>query len=363
MFRIILDLRTVLLLFVASGLFLTTCGYLKLSYVSFAWYFLVVLGLLVSIVLSPIRVPRKLNNLYARKDFLYFVNILFVLSSVAWIRFVYEIFIVNGAQSLIYLRSPEYALEGVYDDTFFNIFSRMYLFTIIFHVGRRVNFGTTSPFYYILLFTGLAFSLIMMTRAPIISYFCAIADPILMNGKVSGLFRLFILALLAVFGISGFIEGSSEAVFLYAFGGFEALGSIIDGAVLYSSDSVLSLEPLYYIGSKMGLTDAIDYVRDYTYTSLGKTNVYTFFDSLVIDFGSVFSLVFVVILAVIYGLVYSLLLKTSVFNTFILPITLYMNLMVFMNNEYLRSGFWISSFLLVIVSFLLRVFHGWNSNS
>jgi hypothetical protein len=57
------------------------------------------------------------------------------------------------------------------------------------------------------------------------------------------------------------------------------------------------------------------------------------------------------------------LLKTSVFNTFILPITLYMNLMVFMNNEYLRSGFWISSFLLVIVSFLLRVFHGWNSNS
>ena len=362
MLRILFDLRLVIALYICAGLFACLSGIIYLSYISACWYLGVALMLVFSAILVPFKVVSDVE-IFRLKYLENLMKIFLVISAYAWLRFYLDVIRANDITNLLYLRSPEYSLKGRYDDTYFNMFSRIYIFSVIFFYGRSVYINIRGVWYYISLMFGLIFSVIMMTRAPLLGYSAALITPLILARRRFKLYSLFALLALAVFFLSFTIERDTSVVLLYLFGGLEALGLVIDGTVDYEVDKLLSLEPLYYIGSKFRITEALDYIRVYIRTSNGKTNVFTFLDAFVIDFGPFIGFVIIGLFAITYGLVLKWFNKFRGISTMFTPVLLYVNLMVFMNNEFLRIGFWISLLYIAIVFGIINLLYGRNINT
>lgn len=351
MFRRLFDLRLVLALYISCGLVAQLLGLIYLSYLSIIWYSLVVFILLFTVVLFPIRIRWNISIFYS-DYWTKVMKLFFLLSTIAWIRFYVDVISSTGVSNLVYLRSAEYALNGRYDDTYFNLFSRLYMFSIIFFFGRYIFTGLRGFWFYSVVGWGLVFSILMMTRAPVLNYFAALLASLIFTGNKRLFYGLVCVLVSVVLFVSLTIDNDFSVLLLYAFGSLEALGLIIDGSYQYEVDKMLLFEPFYYVGSKLGLSEALDYIRRYVHTSNGRTNVYTFLDSFVIDFGAPLGLVVIGIYGLLYGALVSWSSRFRNFMTLFSPVLLYINFMVFMNNEFLRIGFWFSVLLISVASLI-----------
>lgn len=260
----------------------------------------------------------------------------------------------------------ENGFEDLESNMFFTIFQRVYLIYIPLSLYLLYHKKISRLVFIILLLTGIAFSLLKFTRAPLLNLLMILlVSYIYIYSKKLPLFTIIITAsiVLIVF-ISSMLILSSEAknynviddVNLYLFAGQVSYQDFYDGIYIDNNKYDVgnySLDFINYILKKVGLIESYpSYVREYSYRAKVFTNTYTYLDCFTYDLGLLGALIGSFLTGLFSDFSYHIYIKRrNIFALIFYGFVCYYNCFVFANNEFIRF-----SVLLIIVTLLLYNF-------
>lgn len=208
------------------------------------------------------------------------------------------------------------------------------------------------------------------TRAPLLALLMVLIVSIryLTKRKIAPAILALPLALLGLFfGLSSFYLNSlnldwsfTDDMLVYFFGGMSALTNIMNGVyldnVIYEAN-FYSLDFILYPLKTAGIINSYpSLVREYD--PIVSTNVYTFLDCFILDFGLIGGLIGTSLIGLILSLIYKSIKYFGLFGVIIYATFLYFTAFVFMNNEFIRFGtvLFIAKVTIVLITYKLFYF-------
>ena len=299
--------------------------------------------------------------------------VLVILSFVSNYFYYKELFAkLSSIDNVVALRT-EYGHDAIEESSnmFFNIFGR--IFNI--YIPIAVYLYKEKKIYVIELLGIVILSLIIasasLTRAPILNVFIILfVSMYVLKVRIKPVFIT--ISIIAFFGLIYFItqqiamlssvdEGGGsfyETATLYVFGSLKAFDNLLKGQYAISDrydSSYYSLDFLNYFLKKIGLINSYPaLVREYT--NVLDTNVYTYLDAFTLDFGRIGIIFGPFIIGFISGFV-SFKVKVSSHAAYIVMYCYccYGLAFSFMNNEFIRSTFFVVGLLCIIFNLFASV--------
>lgn len=294
----------------------------------------------------------------------YVLYALLFLSILAYLTNLSEVFSqMTSMESWSTVRTENQYKDATDENLFFSLFARNYSIYVPIAI-YLYHKNSISKIQMILFFSfGLVTSVINFSRAPLLELLIvSLVCFLIINGtnKIP-ILRILLIALILV---SFFISTQSLLVSdtvnfsdilyqikLYLFGGVNNFQLILDGKYINSIEydsNLYSFDFLNYILQRIGIIDSYPpLIREYN--NFTYSNVYTYLDCFVLDYGLIGAMVGSYIIGLICKYFYFNYLKTNSITSFIIyGIICYYLVMTFMNNEFIRF-----SFILFIVKILL----------
>ena len=248
------------------------------------------------------------------------------------------------------------------NNIFFTLFARNHalFIPISFYLFKKEAIKKIT--LYLVIIYGLVTSAIYFTRAPILEFIiiCVISYIYTFDINVTKKFLsnlgIIIILFISVFVLSqsllkGSFDNSINDTKIYFLSGINDLQLIIKGDYplsVFNDSRFYSFDFLNYILEKLQIIDTYpSLVREYS--PFIESNVYTYLDSFILDFGIAGSLIGSAVIGTIGKKAYfSLVREKTLFRIIVYSILCYYSVMIFMNNEFIRF-----SFLLLLIKALI----------
>lgn len=266
----------------------------------------------------------------------------------------------------------ENGFEELESNIFFTLFQRAYLVYIPLGIYLLSKNKITKTYLIILIITGLLFSVLRFTRAPILNLLIVIlVSYVYIYRKKLPFFSILLVVVFVLMIFAGsmmvlmqntYKHNVFDDVKLYLFGGQVSYldfyyDKYIDN-VRYDS-GYFSLDWLNYILKKIGIIESYpSYVRDYTDRIEVLTNTYTYLDAFTYDFGLIGAVFGSFTLGLFSDYSYNIYVKRrNVFALIFYGYICYYNCFVFANNEFVRFSVVLTIISLIFYNFLVRKTH------
>jgi oligosaccharide repeat unit polymerase len=228
--------------------------------------------------------------------------------------------------------------------------------------------------YFVLITTTIIISLLSnFTRAPFLFLFVSylFIHSYIFNKINVRLVLIFVIILLSAFLFSSYYltiasskissqnidDSLSEGILLYVFGGIFAFQNLLNGLYLDSFTydiRLYSFDFLNYILKSINLISSYpSIIREYD--TIYVTNVYTYLDCFVLDFGILGALLGSFFLGVVSSLVFKRFARGSFIGIILYTNIIYYSSFIFMNNEFIRFSFLLLIIKLVFLSMLFKL--------
>ncbi len=207
------------------------------------------------------------------------------------------------------------------------------------------------------------------TRAPLLALLMVLIISIryMTDRKISPAFLILPMGLIGLFfGLSSFYLNSLSIdwsfykdISVYFFGGIHALVNIMNGIYFdnlaydvhyYSFDFILY--PMKILGI---INNYPSLVREYD--TVLPTNVYTFLDCFILDFGLIGGLIGTFFIGVTLSMIYKSIKYFGLFGIMIYSTFIYFTAFVFMNNEFIRFGTILFTIKVILVFICFKLFY------
>ena len=294
----------------------------------------------------------------------YVLYALLFFSIIAYLLNLSEVFAqMTSLESWSTVRTDDHYKEAANDNLFFTLFARNYSIYVpiaiyLFHNKTISKIEMSLVFSY-----GLLTSVINFSRAPLLELLSVslVCFLLIKGSKKIPIFRILLMFLILVFF---FITTQSILVAdtvnfsdvlyqikMYLFGGVNNFHLILDGKYIASSEyesGFYSFDFINYILQRIGVIDTYpSLVREFN--SFTMSNVYTYLDCFVLDFGLLGAIIGPFLLGFVGKYLYFNYLRIGSLSSFaIYGLICYYFVMTFMNNEFIRF-----SFLLFVIKILL----------
>lgn len=262
----------------------------------------------------------------------------------------------------------ENGFEDLDSNVFFTIFQRVYLVYIPLGLLLFYKKKLSLIFFVGLVVSGIVFSSLRFTRAPILNLFIVLlVSYVYIYRKKLPLFSILIGSslILIIFSVSMLILTNGvknynvfDDISLYLFGGQVAYQDFYEGVYIDNakySISNYSLDFFNYILKKIGIIDTYpSYVRNYTYRGNIFTNTYTYLDCFTYDLGVFGALLGSFLIGFFSDFAYHLYIKRkNIFALIFYGFICYYNCFIFANNEFIRFPVLLSVITLFFYNFIV----------
>lgn len=284
----------------------------------------------------------------------------------------------TGLKSLALLRGHEAReIFSAEPNMFYNLFGRSYniYLPIAFTLYNKKYLNGTSLF--LMIAVAFASAAAMFTRAPILNVLICV---LVSNITTSLRYRISKLLLVTMIGFGGLVwlltneintamSNSvivdeipfKDSLLLYVFGGIRGYQTILEGKyvdylITRYDVSYYTFDFFYYFSKRIGLIHEYpSIIREYIPDVPFDSNVYTYLDCFTLDFGILGALIGSCLLGMMttFFAVHSHVYK-SVYSTVIYCFCCFGLVMIFMNNEFIRSTLLIMLIPLLFIEFIGR---------
>lgn len=260
---------------------------------------------------------------------------------------------INDLSAWAEMRRNNVYTEVLQNNLFYTLFARNHVLFVPISFYLLKEKAIRKLFVWIILIYGLVTSALYFTRAPILEYIviCLVSYlyiyDVRLTRKLS--FELVVLTILffTIFIFSqslfkGSINNSIEDLKIYLFSGINDLQLIIDGNYQLSQSqksSFYSLDFINYILQRLSIIKSYpSLIRDYS--PFIESNVYTYLDAFIIDFGILGGLAGSAVIGIICKEAYiGLTVRKTLLRIIVYSLLCYYSAMIFMNNEFIRFSF------------------------
>ncbi len=263
----------------------------------------------------------------------------------------------------------ENGFEELESSIFITLFQRAYLIYISLGILLLKHNQISKTKLILLIFTGLIFSVLRFTRAPLLNLFIVLlVSYVYIYKKKLPVFYIFISVCLVFLAFGGSMliltQGTNnynvfDDIKLYLFGGQVVYQNFLEGNYVDNLTYDVNNYTFDFVNYFLKKIDLIQtypsYVREYSYRSGVLTNIYTFLDCFTYDFGIIGAIIGSFFTGFFSDYIYEVFnRKKNVFALIFYGYVCYYNCFVFANNEFVRFSVLLTGVSMIVYSFLTK---------